>query len=132
MVIGALGDIVFQVSRETVETLDGMVWSGSAQWATHNRHGGNALTEFTGLDPDSIKFDVYLSAYLGVSPMEEIGKIWAYERAGEAVPLTIGDHKYGRYRWGIQSHSVSVESTDGSGNLVSATVSLELIEYLKD
>lgn len=132
MVVGALGEIVFEVTPETVKTLDDMVWSGSARWAVHQRHGGDALTEFEGREPDEIKFDIYLSAYLGVSPMKELERLWACERAGESLPLTIGEHKYGRYRWGIQDHTTKVESWAPEGDILSAKVSVSLIEYLKD
>ena len=68
MVIGCLGDIIFQVSEKTVRTLDNMAWSGSARYAVHERHLSNALTEFTGLDPDKITFDITLCSELGVDP----------------------------------------------------------------
>lgn len=61
-IVGCLGDVIFTVSRSVVRTLDNMTWSGSARYATHERHLTNALTEFTGLDPDKITFDILLSA----------------------------------------------------------------------
>ena len=108
MQVGTLGEVVFSVSDQTIETINNFVWSGSARYSTHQRHLTNALTEFTGLDPDGITFDIYVSAYLGVNPMAEIVKIWNYERGGTAVPLTIGMHAYGRYRWSIKSHKTKV------------------------
>lgn len=47
--IGRLGDITFEASEAMIRTLSNMKWSGSAKYATHQRHGGNALTEFVGL-----------------------------------------------------------------------------------
>ena len=55
MVVGCFGDVVFQVSEETVETINNVVWSGSARYSTHQRHLQDALTEFTGLDPDKLR-----------------------------------------------------------------------------
>ena len=52
--VGCLGDIVFTVSDRTIETINNVTWSGSARYATHQRHGTHALTEFTGLDPDKM------------------------------------------------------------------------------
>lgn len=98
--IGRLGDITFEASETMIRTLSNMKWSGSARYATHQRHGGNALTEFVGLGTDMFSFSITLSRELGVEPMDEIKKLWKYERAGEAVPLNIGGHAYGRYRWG--------------------------------
>lgn len=129
--IGCLGDIVFTVSADTVMTVDNMTWSGSARYSTHQRHLGNALTEFTGVDPDKITFDITMSTDLGVDPQTEIVKIWTYERSGEAVPLTIGEKPYGKYRWNITSHKMKMKSYDRDGNVTLATVSVSLQEYLK-
>lgn len=131
MQIGTLGEVVFSVSDQAVETIQNFVWSGSARYSTHQRHLSDALTEFTGLDPDSITFDIYLSAYLGVNPMSEVIKIWSYERSGAAVPLTIGTHAYGKYRWSILSHKVKAQDFDTAGDMTSATLSLTLQEYLR-
>lgn len=131
MMVGCLGDIVFEVSSKTVKTLDNMTWSGSVRYATHQRHGTHALTEFTGIDPDKITFDIKLSAYLGVDPLAEVVKIWNYERDHITLPLVIGDKGYGKYRWTIQNHKEKMEAFDGHGNVTSATVSLSLLEYLR-
>lgn len=135
-VIGYMGEsssegIVFAVSDEMVLTLENFKWSGSARYSVHNRHNGNALTEFTGLDPDKITFDIQLLMEHGVDPMEEIVKLWNYERMGTAVALTIGTHGYGRYRWNIISHEVTVKYTDKYGDLAGAVVSVTLQEYLR-
>ena len=131
MQIGTLGEVVFSVSDQAVETIQNFVWSGSARYSTHQRHLSDALTEFTGLDPDGITFDIYLSAYLGVNPMSEVIKIWSYERSGAAGPLTIGTHAYGKYRWSILSHKVKAQDFDTAGDMTSATLSLTLQEYLR-
>ncbi len=130
-VIGCLGDIAFEVSDKTLKTITNMKWSGSAQYATHQRHAGNALTEFVGIDPDKMSFEIILSSYLGSDPMKETAKIFAYERSGRAVPLIIGSHAYGKYRWSILSHEMHALSYDGQGNVTSATVSINLQEYIR-
>lgn len=135
-VIGYLGKdaddgIQFVVSREVFRTPNNMMWTGSARYATHERHATHALTEFTGLNPDNFTFDMLLTAELGVDPMEELVKIWTYERDGEAVGLVIGGHAYGKYRWNIKKHETKMEHTDASGNLYVVEVSVELLEYLK-
>lgn len=130
-VVGCLGDIIFTVSDKTVRTLDNFRWSGSARYAIHQRHMGRSLTEFTGLDPDKITFDMTLLAELGVDPLEEVTQILRYERAGTALPLTIGQHAYGYYRWNIVSHEMTAKYTDREGNIMGAAVSITLQEYLK-
>lgn len=131
MQIGCLGDIAFQVSADMVRTVSNMTWSGSANYNAHSRHLTDALTEFTGLAPDEMTFDIVLSAYLGVNPMTDINKIWEYERKGQALPLVIGSKAYGKYRWVIKSHKIKMETFSGSGDLMSATVSISLLEYIK-
>ena len=65
-VIGCLGDIIFSVSSDVVKTLDNMQWSGKARYGTHQRHLRDALTEFVGLDPDGISFDIQLNRNSGI------------------------------------------------------------------
>lgn len=130
--IGCLGNVVFTVSRKTVRTLSNMVWSGSARYGVHQRHAGNALTEFGGLDPEQISFDVHFSAQLGVDPMEEVWALWRLERKGTTLPLTIGTHAYGRYRWTITSINIKARYFDVHGDLYYAVVTLKLQEYLKN
>ena len=128
--VGCLGKIIFEVSSSTVKTISNVQWAGSARYSTHNRHGTNALTEFTGLDPDAISFDLKLSQFLGTDPMTELSKLWSYERSGEAVGLAIGEKGYGKYKWSVVKHTIKFEHYDAVGNMIDCTVSVELKEYL--
>lgn len=130
-VVGCLGDIVFTVSDKTVRTLDNWKWSGSARYAVHQRHMVRPLTEFTGVDPDEITFEMTLLKELGVDPLEEVVRIRWYERNGTALPLTIGQHAYGFYRWNIVSDEMTVKYTDHQGDIMGAVVTVTLQEYLK-
>lgn len=130
--IGSLGDIVFETSSEKILTPHTMKWSGSARYGTHQRQGGDALTEFIGNNPDKFTMKILLSAYLGIDPMKIMVKIFEYRRQGKALPLVIGDKAYGKYRWTIVSHDSELTTTDGEGNVTSMTVSLTLQEYLRN
>ncbi len=130
--IGCLGDIAFEVSDSTTRTLDKFKWSGSARYAVHQRHTGNALTEFTGLDPDQISFTVAFTPQLGTDPMTEIWALWRLMRSGKTLPLTIGEHAYGRYRWTITAIDIDAKYFDANGNIYCAFVSLKLQEYLRN
>jgi hypothetical protein len=131
MQIGCLGDIAFKTSADMVRTVNDVTWSGSANYNTHSRHLTNALTEFTGLAPDEMTFEIVLSAFLGVNPMDDLTKLWEYERKGQTLPLVIGSKAYGKYRWTIKSHKIKMETFSSSGDLMSATVSVSLLEYVK-
>ncbi len=133
--IGYLGKsaeegIIFTASDDLIETVSNMTWSSSARYATHQRHNTNALTEFTGLDPDKISFDITLAAELGVNPTDEITRIWTYQREGTALQFLLGEHAYGRYRWNITSHKSKITHTDVYGNIYWAVVNVSLQEYL--
>lgn len=132
MQVGLLGDIIFEVSDNKVQTISNAQWSGSAKWQTHQRHLTNALTEFTGIEPDQFSFDMVLSSYAGVQDVQAaITQLFTYERNGTPVPLTIGKKGYGKYRWSVLSHSVKLEKYDRDGNVTSCTVTVQLQEYLK-
>lgn len=130
--IGCLGDIVFEVSRKTVRTVEKFKWSGSARHGVHQRHAENALTEFGGLDPDQIAFTIHFTPQLGTEPMQEIWALWRLMRNGKTLPLTIGEHAYGRYRWTITSMDIDAQYFDKNGDIYYAAVALKLQEYLKD
>ena len=130
-VIGCLGDVVFQVSSKTKETVDKLGWSGAARYAVHERHGGNALTEFLGVEPDKLSFEILLSYLLGVNVSKELVKLWSYERQGTALPLVIGTQHFGKHRWNIISHTITGETYDNKGTMSTARVAVELQEYLK-
>lgn len=130
-VIGALGKLSFKVSEAQVRTFSNFQWSGAARYGTHQRHGGNALTEFTGLDADQISLDLTFNAQLGTSPISEIWQLWNWQRKGITLPLTIGSHAYGRYRWTIVSLAIKAEYWDKYGEIYHSVVTVKLQEYLR-
>ncbi len=129
--IGCLGDIVFQVSADTIKTINRVVLTGAARYGEHKRHLGKTLVEFTGLDAATVSFEIELSAYLGVDPNEDLDKINSYISTGKPLVLTLGDKSIGDYRWVIRSYKVKMKNYDSKGNLLSATVEIGLLEYLK-
>lgn len=131
MTVGSLGNIVFSVSANTIETLSNLKQSGSARYGKHQRHCADTLLEFVGRDPDSISFDMRLAARLGVDVEGEIEKIVTAEQSGEALKLVLGKKTIGRYKWVIVKHTVTYKQTDRESTLVLADVSISLTEYLK-
>ena len=132
MQIGCLGDIPFIINSDKVLTPDNLVWSGSARYAEHQRHNYHALVEFTGLDTDKFTLDIKLASELGIDVMDELVKIWTYERTPKSVILILGDKTYGKYRWVIKSHRIRMRYFDPVGNLTAADVNLNLVEYLPE
>ena len=130
MVIGSLGDVVFEVSDSTALTIENIRWSSSAKWETHARHLKDPALEYTGMDEDRMEFDVVLSRYLGVDVMERILTLFEYERNGTPVPLTIGSKGYGKYRWVIRSTERTFNVTGPNGP-EKVTVHLSLAGYTR-
>lgn len=132
MIVGCLGDVEFSVSSELVQTFENLKWSGSARIASHDRHLGGSLAEFTGSDAEKVSFDFVLSEFLGKKDVQlELDRLRMWMVSGKVLPLVIGTKSYGRYRWLIQSFDTSKNIYDGRGKLLSCHVSVSLIEYLK-
>lgn len=131
MTVGALGDIVFTVSPNKIQTITNVKQSGSAAYAEHQRHAGNTLLEFTGNNADTLSFEMTLAKELGADVETEIGKIAAAEKTGKILSLVIGKKSLGRYRWVIKSHTVNMKYFDKKNELIMAVVSVNLSEYLK-
>ena len=132
MIVGCLGDVEFSVSSELVYTFENMKWSGGARIAKHDRHLAGSLAEFTGSEAETVSFDFVLSEYFGAKNVQQdLDKLRLYMENGRVLPLVIGTTSYGRYRWLIQSLGTSKNVFDGRGKLMSCSVSVSLIEYLK-
>lgn len=129
-IVGCLGSVVFTVSHATVRTLNKLVWSGSARYAVHQRHLNNALTEFTGLDPETITFDMILTSELGTDPKSEAEHIAFLMRVGVVLPLVIGSRWYGKGCWTITKFAMKEQAFSPGGNVSAATVSVSLQEYV--
>ncbi len=128
-VLGCLGDIVFKVSDDTVHTFSNMKRSGSVNYSVHSRHATMPLAEFTGIELEKLSFDIALSVFLGTDPDEEIDKIIRYERNAKTLMLMIDSKFIGSYRWTITSHDIKPKHYGKQGKILSATVSLQLLEY---
>ena len=126
--IGALGDIVFSVSQNTVKTFDGLKIDSKANYAKHTRHNKKPLLEYQYSDTDTASLEIYLSAFLGVNPFFMLRKIDKYLQQGKILPLVIGGKRYGT-KWVITSHSKNYQKFDNKGNLLIAKSTISIEEY---
>lgn len=129
MRIGTLGNLLFQTSSNLVHTIGSLQESGSARYATHQRHLARGLVEFCGSEPDEISISITLSRGLGAEPEESLALIRQYEREGTALPFVLGGRTVGDYRWVITGHKMTVTQFDGRGGTASADVTVSLREY---
>ena len=125
--IGALGDIVFSVSTNTVKTFRDFKRTVSPKFASHNRHLKDTLLEYTGNDPDKISFSMMFSVYLGTEPHDEIKKLKTAANTGKIMYLVIGRESFGN--WVITALSESREHIDNKGNTLVAKVDISLTAY---
>ena len=131
MKIGSLGDIIFEVSDEIIQSINKMEYSGSANITTHALRLRKGQPEFTGTSPDQISITVRVSKILGADPADMIAKVQSYTDNGTILRLQVGKKTVGSYRWMINKYKITYEDYDRQGNLVDANVNLTLIEYPK-
>lgn len=127
-VIGALGKITFSVSKRSIKTFDNMSWESGTNYAQHGIHLKTPKLEKIGEQADTLSFDMVFSAFLGINPTKEIGRLEKARKKGEVMRLVIGNKIYGK-RWVITKISKGLERFDNKGRLLKASVSISLLAY---
>lgn len=153
-IIGSLGTVVFKVSNNNIFSGSGLGALGSllgsigssgivyktpknykrsaqARWASHEIIGQKPVSEFAGPGLESISFDMYLDADLGVDPNKELKKLRQMRDNGEKVFLLLGGKPVlsNNSRVYITELSESIERTDRHGRALAIEVSISLQEY---
>lgn len=129
--IGALGDIIFKVSAENVNTFQDLVRNSSGRWAYHAIHMQKPKSEFLGPELDTITFTMQFDVNLGRNPRYEMEKVMILSRTGEAVTLVIGGDALGYYRWTVESVEQQYKNISSKGKVLSGAISVTLKEYIK-
>ena len=130
--IGTLGDYEFEVSSEKVKTFRDLKFSNSAAYTEHKVHGRKAVLEFTGLNASTASLTVSLDIAQGVDPMTEITRFYEAMNNHEALGFTLGGEVMGEGLWVIESLDEDYEVIGGKGEVLRATVSLKLREYVDE
>lgn len=131
--LGALGDVVFISSFRAptkVRTFQDFQRDSSARWGNNDIHLQKPRSQFLGPGLDTITFNMILDASLGMNPRKEMEKLLEYSRSGKVLLLQIGGKALGRGKWKIMNLSQSWERIDGKGNLLKASLSVTLEEYV--
>jgi hypothetical protein len=130
--IGYLGKVLFVVKDDQVQTVNDFAYTVSASYAEHERHLKTPLLEFTGLNSQTITFNIELSAYLGQeSVMSNHKKLHEYMKKAYALPMKLGETTYGKCRWCIKQLALLGKTSDTKGNWTSAKLSVSLISATK-
>jgi len=129
--VGSLGEIVFDVSSESILTFDGLQVSHSAKYAEHAIHGRKGLLEFTGFSPANMSMTISLNAELGINPKEELERLKEIFYSHEAILFILNGEPQGENLWVIESLSEKHEDISNIGISNYIEVSLTLKEYLE-
>lgn len=135
MAIGNLGSLItFKVNTERkklkVLTFSKLNQKVSGRYSTHNIIGKKPKTEFLGPGLRTLSFEVTLSAMHGVRPRKTLERIEKAVESGKAYTFTLGGSKVGKNKWVITNMSESWNTIYNKGELVEATLSLSLQEYV--
>lgn len=129
--IGNLGKlIVFSVSDKKILTLEKLNQTVSGRWANHNIIAKKPKSEFLGADLRSLTFTITLNAQHGVKPRKTMEAIEKAIETGRTEPLVIGGKNIGKNKWKIIKMSESWDTILSKGELLKATLSLTLEEYI--
>lgn len=126
--IGSYGDVVFNVSAEQVKTFGDFSRETRIKFAKHEIYNGKPVLQHTGAENCTVSMSIQLKASLGVNPKQEIDKLKQLADAGEEKPLVIGEEILGKYV--LESISEKREHIDNRGNIINASVTIKLTEYV--
>ncbi|MCY9764925.1 phage tail protein [Paenibacillus alvei] len=129
--IGAFGDVNFLVTNTKIRTYDDFVRHCQGRWAEHAIIGKKPLSQFIGPGLDTISFSMSFALAHGTDPRYETDRLIKMERSGKPFTLTIGNKKYGTYKWALTSLEVEDSKVDNKGKLLAAAVRVEMREYAK-
>lgn len=132
MSVGNFGKITFTVSQKKAYSFDNFKRTRAAEWKEHNRYNNKPLSEFNGPGLENITLDIYLDASLGINPRNEIERWGKLVNSGHHDILVIGGQQVGKYEWKIESISEDWKDFLNKGELLTATISVTLSEYVTD
>lgn len=131
MHVGAFGDILFEVSDETVRTFRELQHDKKGRWAVHEVMGSKPVSEFIGPDLDEINFPIVLNAlFLGGNTVEEeLERIGNMVNRGMVSTLVIADMIVGKFY--LESMGSATRHFGGKGEKLVTETTLHLKEYVE-
>lgn len=118
-----LGDIEFELRNQPSRQDDRV----TADYAQHALIQGKPRTEWVGDGLDEITLELTLHAFL-VDPEAQIRRLKTALRAHEPLPYVLGSGDY-RGVYLLTEVGTTTRRTDAQGRLISATVTVSLLEY---
>ena len=137
MMIGAIGSaalddvILFEVSPDMVLTFDNFVRRNSVRFAKNDVLLKKPISQYVGPDLDTIDFNIFLDAQLGVDPKTEYDKLIEIQHDGSIVTIVIGTSVFGSYRWRISDLVLPKGRIDNTGFIGRTVVNISFEEYAR-
>lgn len=128
MNVGSLGDVIFTVSDSAAHVISDFNTKISATYSVHKLHNRTAQLEFTGRDPEEIRFTILLSVYLGVAPETAYETLKSYLENGSALSLILGTRIIGE-KWVITDIARAVARYDPDGDISEESLTITIKEY---
>lgn len=99
-----------------------------ANYSTHKLVAKKGILEFTGVDPETISFEVLFSAWLGENPETWRKKLNKMLEKGKAVTFVLGTSPIGT-QWVIESLTFNTELFWKDGTPAEYKANISLKEY---
>lgn len=129
--IGSLGKtIIFSTSDKKILTFSDLTQTVTGRWATHERIQKKPQSEFLGPGLRNITFKITLNAAHGVKPRKTMEAMEKMVEKGTVENFVLGGKRIGKYKWKMTSLSETWDTVMNKGELLKATVSITLEEYL--
>ena len=127
MITGMLGDVIFEVSDQTYRTINNLTRNKKANYSTHKLVKKEGILEFTGVDPETISFEILFSAWFGENPETWRKKLDTMLTNGKVVTFVLGT-PIGR-RWVLEDMSAATQFYYKDGTPADYKVTVNLKEY---
>ena len=128
MITGMLGDVIFEVSDQTYRTINNLTRNEKANYSTQKLVKKEGILEFTGVDPETISFEILFSAWFGENPETWRKKLDTMLTNGKVVTFVLGTKPIGR-RWVLEDMSAATQFYYKDGTPADYKVTVNLKEY---
>ncbi len=130
MAIGSFMGKTFKVSTSKVFTPKNLQGSTGSDWATHERAGKKARSQYLGPKLKTYTFDITLRAEEGVSPRSYLEYFQNKAEKGKADTFVIGNSPLSSNPFVITDISDSWDTVLNGGVVTGVTISLTIQEYV--
>lgn len=130
MAVGTFMGQTFTVSDRKIYTVKKLSGSAGADYATHERAGMKARSQYLGPKLQSYTVDITLSAWNGVNPRSKRDFFIKEAEKGKADYFVIGGKPLSQNRLKITDVSEEWDSVMLNGVLTECSITLSLEEYL--